>query len=80
MDKRLAPAAIEWLQQPIHEPRDFVRAAWRGTTAVNPKTGNEIGFSLNTLNGTQRFVLSLHDARQLAESLLEYLAQAGGHK
>lgn len=73
-----APKAIEWLGKPIKEPRDFVRATWRGTTAVNPKTGDEIGISLNTLDGPKRFVLPLHDARMLAKSLLEFVAEYGG--
>lgn len=72
---KLSPEVAEWLAKPIFEPRDFVRATWRGAIPVNRRTGDEIGFSLDTLNGTQRFVLPLHDARRLAETLLGYIDQ-----
>lgn len=71
---KLAPAAIEWLQKPITEPRDFVRATWRGTTAVNPRTGNELGISFDTREGIERFVLPIESALQLVASVLDAVA------
>lgn len=72
--KHLAPDAIEWLGRPVQWPRDFVRGTWRGVTAVNRITRDEIGVSIDTAEGTQRFLLRLSDARAIAELILEYLA------
>lgn len=53
--------------------KDATPARWRGTTAVNPKTGAEIGVSFDTPNGVVRLELPVESARQLAASLAEYL-------
>lgn len=53
--------------------KDAVRATWRGTTAVNPATGREIGISFDTPNGVVRLELDVDGARQLSESVRDML-------
>jgi len=67
---------------PIDTPRPFPKnvdpkhglpATWRGTTCVDAATGTQIGFSLDTEQGVVRFVLNLRCARDLADSLGDYM-------
>jgi hypothetical protein len=53
--------------------KGFTSATWRGTTAVNPATRNEIGVSFDTADGVVRLMLPIDSARAAAETILDYL-------
>lgn len=59
-------------------PAIYKSAQWRTTTSVDPELG-VVGFALLLEDGSiSRFRLSLHDAKILAETLVESLGCSSG--